>query len=75
MAFAGPDFLRTGVSRDGYCVMAHSNYIPYFKKHHVDLVVQLNKKCYNKGDFLKDGIWHFDQSICFSNKYNIQALK
>lgn len=61
MAFAGPHFIRT-VSRNGYCAMAPSDYIPYFKKHQVDLVVRLNTKCYNESDFIKAGIRHFDQN-------------
>ncbi|KAI2507274.1 Dual specificity protein phosphatase [Fragilaria crotonensis] len=60
IAFAGPHYRRT-VSRDGHCAMAPSDYIPYFKRVNVDLVVRLNKKCYNEDDFTKVGIRHFDQ--------------
>ena len=60
MAFAGPHFHRS-VSREGYCAKTPSDYIPYFQKNNVELVVRLNKKCYNEGDFVKAGIRHFDQ--------------
>jgi hypothetical protein len=41
--------------------MTPADYIPYFKRTNVDLVVRLNKKCYNEADFTKAGIRHFDQ--------------
>lgn len=41
--------------------MAPSDYIPYFQKNNVGLVVRLNKKCYEEEDFIKAGISHLEQ--------------
>ena len=60
MAFAGPHFHRN-VSREGYCTLTPADYVPYFKERNVDLVVRLNKKCYNEDDFTTNGIRHFEQ--------------
>ncbi|KAL3934397.1 MAG: hypothetical protein SGARI_003398, partial [Bacillariaceae sp.] len=60
MAFAGPSFQKT-VSPEGYCTLAPSDYIPYFQKHNVGLVVRLNKKNYEQQDFIDAGIQHLDQ--------------
>ena len=59
IAFAGPSFERN-VSPEGYCTLAPSDYIPYFKKKNVDLVVRLNKKMYHEEDFVNAGIRHMD---------------
>ena len=60
LAFAGPSFTRR-VSPEGFCTLAPSDYIPYFKKKNVGLVVRLNRKAYDEGDFLKAGIHHLEQ--------------
>jgi cell division cycle 14 len=59
LAFAGPSFERH-VSPEGYCTLAPSDYIPYFQQRGVQLVVRLNKKCYNEQDFVDAGIDHVD---------------
>lgn len=60
MAFAGPSYKKT-VSPEGYCTLAPSDYIPYFRERNVGLVVRLNKKNYEEQDFIKAGISHLDQ--------------
>jgi protein-tyrosine phosphatase len=60
MAFAGPHF-RRNVSREGYCTLTPTDYIPYFRKSNVDLVVRLNKRCYDETDFKTANIRHFEQ--------------
>jgi protein-tyrosine phosphatase len=60
MAFAGPSFKKT-ISAEGYCTLAPSDYIPYFKARKVGLVVRLNKKNYEEQEFMKAGISHLDQ--------------
>lgn len=60
LAFAGPSFHKT-VSREGYCTLAPSDYIPYFQAKKVGLVVRLNKKNYEEQDFLDAGIDHLEQ--------------
>jgi protein-tyrosine phosphatase len=59
LAFAGPSFERH-VSPEGYCTLAPSDYIPYFQKKNVDLVVRLNKKNYHESDFVQAGIKHVE---------------
>jgi len=59
LAFAGPSFERH-VSPEGYCTLAPSDYIPYFQRKNVGLVVRLNKRCYDEQDFIKAGIRHMD---------------
>lgn len=59
LAFAGPSFERH-VSPEGYCTLAPGDYIPYFKRKKVSLVVRLNKRCYDEEDFVKAGIKHVD---------------
>ncbi|KAG7345157.1 dual specificity phosphatase [Nitzschia inconspicua] len=60
IAFAGPSYQKN-VSPEGYCTLAPSDYIPYFKQHDVALVVRLNKKNYEERDFIDAGIQHLDQ--------------
>jgi len=59
LAFAGPSFERH-VSPEGYCTLAPSDYIPYFQRKNVGMVVRLNKRCYNEQDFVNAGIRHVD---------------
>ena len=49
------------MSPEGYCTLAPADYIPYFQKHNVGLVVRLNKKNYEEQDFIDAGIDHLDQ--------------
>jgi protein-tyrosine phosphatase len=60
LAFAGPSYKKT-VSPEGYCTLAPSDYIPYFQKKNVALVVRLNKKNYEEQDFVDAGIRHLEQ--------------
>mmetsp|Transcript_20719 Transcript_20719/g.50901 ORF Transcript_20719/g.50901 Transcript_20719/m.50901 type:complete len:505 (-) Transcript_20719:374-1888(-) len=60
MAFAGPSFTKK-VSPEGYCTLAPGDYIPYFRKKNVGLVVRLNKKMYEETDFMRAGIQHLHQ--------------
>jgi len=59
LAFAGPSYERH-VSPEGYCTLAPADYIPYFQKKNVTLVVRLNKKAYNEQDFIDAGIDHLE---------------
>ncbi|CAN0589506.1 unnamed protein product, partial [Ectocarpus sp. 12 AP-2014] len=59
LAFAGPHS-RSEMTREGYRTLTPRNYIPYFKKHNVTLVVRLNKKYYDEGLFLDAGIDHLE---------------
>lgn len=59
LAFAGPSFERH-VSPEGYCTLAPADYIPYFQRKKVDLVVRLNKKLYHEQDFEQAGIRHME---------------
>mmetsp|Transcript_5925 Transcript_5925/g.9869 ORF Transcript_5925/g.9869 Transcript_5925/m.9869 type:complete len:468 (-) Transcript_5925:274-1677(-) len=60
LAFAGPHF-RRNVSPEGYCTLTPDDYIPYFQEKKVDLVVRLNKRCYEEQDFIKADIRHYEQ--------------
>ncbi|CAJ1932790.1 unnamed protein product [Cylindrotheca closterium] len=60
LAFAGPSFQKK-ISPEGYCTLAPSDYIPYFQKRNVGLVVRLNKKMYEEQDFIRAGIQHLHQ--------------
>ena len=59
LAFAGPSYERH-VSPEGYCTLAPADYIPYFQKKNVTLVVRLNKKAYTEQDFVDAGIDHLE---------------
>jgi protein-tyrosine phosphatase len=60
MAFAGPSYKKT-ISPEGYCTLAPSDYIPYFQKKNVGLVIRLNKKNYDETEFTKAGMDHLEQ--------------
>lgn len=49
------------MSPEGYCTLAPADYIPYFQKKKVSLVVRLNRKAYHEEDFQKAGINHLEQ--------------
>jgi len=60
LAFAGPQY-RRNVTREGCYTLTPSDYIPYFQRKNVGLVVRLNKKQYDENDFRTAGIDHFEQ--------------
>jgi cell division cycle 14 len=60
LAFAGPQYRRQ-VTREGCYTLTPSDYIPYFQRKNVGLVVRLNKKLYNENEFRAAGIDHFEQ--------------
>eukprot|EP00591_Stephanopyxis_turris_P001191 CAMPEP_0195525056 /NCGR_PEP_ID=MMETSP0794_2-20130614/25248_1 /TAXON_ID=515487 /ORGANISM="Stephanopyxis turris, Strain CCMP 815" /LENGTH=511 /DNA_ID=CAMNT_0040655409 /DNA_START=58 /DNA_END=1593 /DNA_ORIENTATION=+ len=57
LAFAGPHDRRE-VSREGYVTLTPDDYIPYFQRENIGLVVRLNRKCYDEGRFIQSGIGH-----------------
>lgn len=59
LAFAGPHDAKTS-SPEGYHTHTPDDYIPYFKKKNVSLVVRLNKKYYNEKKFTDAGIDHIE---------------
>jgi len=60
LAFAGPSYRRT-VSPEGYCTLSPNDYIPYFKRKNVGLVVRLNQKNYDEQNFIDVGIDHVEE--------------
>lgn len=60
LAFAGPSYSKV-VSPEGYCTLAPSDYIPYFTRKKIGLVVRLNKKNYDEKEFTRAGIAHLEQ--------------
>merc|ERR1712151_145359 len=68
LAFAGPHNTRNIAKNGGYCTLTPNEYIPYFKKKNIDLVVRLNKKNYDEQKFMTVGInfkehYYLDGSI------------
>lgn len=61
LAFAGPTFSRSQTP-EGCCSLTPSDYIPYFKRKNVGLVVRLNAKNYEEEDFIRAGIEHVEFS-------------
>lgn len=59
LAFAGPQAKKV-ITPEGFCMLTPSDYIPYFIKQNVKLVIRLNKKCYDENDFMKVGIHHVE---------------
>lgn len=59
LAFAGPHSCCE-ITPDGQCKLSTSEYIPYFKQKKIDMVIRLNKKCYDENDFKYSGIKHAD---------------
>lgn len=57
LAFAGPQNQKV-ITPEGFCMLTPGDYIPYFLKQNVKLVIRLNKKCYDENDFEKVGIRH-----------------
>ena len=54
LCFAGPHNSRE-VSKEGYRTLTPEDYIPYFRKKNVKLVVRLNKKYYDERKFINAG--------------------
>jgi len=59
LAFAGPQNTKV-ITPEGFCMLTPSDYIPYFVKSNVKLVVRLNKKCYDESEFENAGIRHVE---------------
>lgn len=60
MAFAGPSFVKT-LSPEGYCTLSPNDYIPYFKRKNIGLVVRLNQRNYDETQFINSGMDHFEE--------------
>lgn len=58
IAFAGPVSPTHPFFR--YHPFSPASYIPLFKSRNVTAVVRLNEACYNRADFLRAGIHHYD---------------
>jgi cell division cycle 14 len=59
MAFSGP-LAAPRETRPGVYTLVANDYVPIFKRLNVTAVVRFNNKCYDKDDFEKKGIHHFD---------------
>jgi cell division cycle 14 len=59
IAFAGPHATHE-MTPGGYHSLCPDDYIPYFKRKNVTLVVRLNKKYYDAKRFTNQGIDHVD---------------
>lgn len=59
LAFAGPHATKQHTG-DGYFTLTPENYVPYFKRNNVTLVIRLNKKYYSANQFKQHGIEHAD---------------
>eukprot|EP00531_Pseudo-nitzschia_arenysensis_P018411 CAMPEP_0116155114 /NCGR_PEP_ID=MMETSP0329-20121206/22138_1 /TAXON_ID=697910 /ORGANISM="Pseudo-nitzschia arenysensis, Strain B593" /LENGTH=607 /DNA_ID=CAMNT_0003652133 /DNA_START=409 /DNA_END=2230 /DNA_ORIENTATION=- len=60
LAFAGPSY-KKNVSPEGYCTLAPGDYIPYFQRKQIGLVVRLNQKNYDEQQFIDAGIDHVEE--------------
>ena len=49
------------MSPEGYCTLSPNDYIPYFKRKNIGLVVRLNQKNYNEQNFIDAGIDHVEE--------------
>lgn len=58
IAFAGPVSQSHPFFR--YHPFTPASYIPLYKSRNVTAVVRLNEACYNRADFIKAGIHHYD---------------
>eukprot|EP00577_Skeletonema_sp_RCC1716_P005916 CAMPEP_0113418648 /NCGR_PEP_ID=MMETSP0013_2-20120614/26327_1 /TAXON_ID=2843 ORGANISM="Skeletonema costatum, Strain 1716" /NCGR_SAMPLE_ID=MMETSP0013_2 /ASSEMBLY_ACC=CAM_ASM_000158 /LENGTH=625 /DNA_ID=CAMNT_0000305915 /DNA_START=239 /DNA_END=2116 /DNA_ORIENTATION=+ /assembly_acc=CAM_ASM_000158 len=59
LAVAGPQNQKV-ITPEGFCMLTPQDYIPYFLKTNVRLVVRLNKKCYDENEFMNAGIRHVE---------------
>lgn len=60
LAFAGPSYSKN-VTPEGYCTLSPGDYIPYFQRKNIGLVVRLNQKNYEEQQFLDAGIDHVEE--------------
>ena len=60
LAFAGPSYTKT-ISPEGYCTLSPNDYIPYFQRKNVGLVVRLNQKNYEEQQFIDNGMEHLEE--------------
>lgn len=60
LAFAGPSY-KKNVSPEGYCTLSPNDYIPYFKRKNIGLVVRLNQKNYDEQNFIDAGMDHVEE--------------
>jgi len=60
LAFAGPTYTKN-VTNEGYCTLGPCDYIPYFKRKNIGLVVRLNQKNYDEQQFINAGIDHVEE--------------
>ncbi len=60
LAFAGPSY-KKNVTPEGYCTLSPHDYIPYFTKKQIGLVVRLNQKNYDEQQFIDAGIGHVEE--------------
>jgi len=74
LAFAGPSYVKT-VSPEGYCTLSPSDYIPYFKRKNIGLVVRLNQKKYEEQQFIDAGIDHVEEFYTDGSCPNMAILK
>merc|ERR1719375_1184505 len=58
LAFAGPS--PNATDADGFPAFTPEMYVPIFKDAHIELVVRLNKKQYDRRRFIDHGIKHVD---------------
>ncbi|CAM9153751.1 unnamed protein product [Chrysoparadoxa australica] len=59
LAFAGPAN-RSQMTVDGYKTFTPEDYVPYFRRNNVKLVIRLNKRYYQERKFKDAGIDHAD---------------
>jgi len=58
LAFAGPS--PNATDADGFPAFTPEMYVPIFKDAHIELVVRLNKKQYDRRRFIDNGVKHVD---------------
>ena len=58
LLFSGPH--STNISPEGYPTLTPGDYVPIFKMYGVSTIIRLNKKCYERKDFINSGFAHFD---------------
>jgi cell division cycle 14 len=59
MAFSGP-LAAPRETRPGVFTLVANDYVPIFKRLNVTAVVRFNNKCYDKDDFERKGIHHYE---------------
>lgn len=74
LAFAGPSYVKN-VTPEGYCTLSPGEYIPYFKRKNIGLVVRLNQKNYNEQQFIDAGIDHVEEFYTDGSCPNMAILE